>query len=193
MNAIHGYDYGTTATRSPLNMEDLAQLKDAVLFGEEDIRYLRMAGEVLADQVEAVVNRHVEFVAANPSRLAYFSDAQGNLQEQYVAAVTKRFGQWVLDLCRRDFDQEWLHYQHEIGLRHTSDKKNRTDAAKAVPHIPLRYLVAFIYDTTEMMREFFAAKGHDRRDQDGMYRAWFKANVLSVALWSMPYAREGMA
>jgi len=43
-----------------------------------------------------------------------------------------------------------------------------------------------------MTREFFANKGHDRQDQDGMYRAWFKANVLSVALWSMPYAREGM-
>ena len=54
---IPGYTYGTVAVaRSPVSLEDLALLKKAVMFTEEDERYLRMAGEVLADQVEEILD-----------------------------------------------------------------------------------------------------------------------------------------
>ena len=53
----------------------------------------------------------------------------------YFAAkrpVVKRFGQWILDTARAEYDQAWLDYQHEIGLRHHRTKKNRTDSVDAV-------------------------------------------------------------
>ncbi len=37
-------------------MEDLSLLKQTVLFTEEDGKYLRLAGEVLQDQFEAVLD-----------------------------------------------------------------------------------------------------------------------------------------
>ncbi len=50
---IAGYTYGTGAiAKSPVAVEEFELLKKSVLFTEEDERYLRMAGEVLADQIE---------------------------------------------------------------------------------------------------------------------------------------------
>ena len=54
---IAGYEFGTRGVaRSPLGPEELDLLKQTVLFGEEDEEYLRMAGDVLEDQVEAVLD-----------------------------------------------------------------------------------------------------------------------------------------
>jgi hypothetical protein len=57
MTNISGYIYGTKkVAQSPLTTEDLENLKKAVLFSDEDETYLRLAGEVLADQVEEVLD-----------------------------------------------------------------------------------------------------------------------------------------
>ncbi|WP_218018376.1 protoglobin domain-containing protein [Nocardia amikacinitolerans] len=57
-----------------------------------------------------------------------------------------------------------------------------------MPHIPLRYLIAFIYPITATIRPFLAAGGHDDDQVEAMYQAWFKAVTLQIALWSQPYA-----
>ncbi|MCP2318010.1 Protoglobin [Nocardia amikacinitolerans] len=67
-------------------------------------------------------------------------------------------------------------------------EKNQTDHADSVPHIPLRYLIAFIYPITATIRPFLAAGGHDDDQVEAMYQAWFKAVTLQIALWSQPYA-----
>jgi hypothetical protein len=54
----------------------------------------------------------------------------------------RKLQQWILDTCRRPYDQAWLDYQHEIGLRHHRSKKNRTDGVRSVDYIPLRYVVS---------------------------------------------------
>lgn len=59
----------------------------------------------------------------------------------YLNAVRKRFGQWILDTADANYDQAWLDYQYEIGLRHTSPKKNKTDKADSVPSVNFRYPV----------------------------------------------------
>jgi hypothetical protein len=105
--------------------------------------------------------------------------------------VRERFKQWILDTCRRPYDQEWLDYQHEIALRHTRAKKNQTDDARAPEHIPLRYMIAFIYPITATIKSFLANKGHGSEEVENMYGAWFKSVVLQVTLWSYPYAKEG--
>lgn len=189
---IPGYTYGTAVVPpSPVSLEEFELLKKSVLFTEEDEKYLRLAGDVLADQVEAVLDLWYGFVASHPHLVYYFSGPDGQPNADYLAAVRRRFGQWILDTCQRPYDQDWLSYQHEIGLRHHRAKKNQTDQVQSVPHIPHRYLVAFIYPITATIRPFLANKGHSAEEVEKMHQAWFKSVVLQVALWSYPYVREG--
>ena len=190
---VAGYEYGGQGvTRSSLGLEDLDLLKQTVLFGEEDEEYLRMAGDVLEDQVEDVLDVWYGFVAGHPHLVLYFSDAEGQPDAEYLGRVRERFGQWILDTCRRPYDQEWLDYQQEIALRHTRVKKNETDGAYETPdHIGLRYMVAFIYPITATIKPFLANGGHSPEDVDGMHQAWFKSVVLQATLWSQPYVKDG--
>ena len=70
---IAGYEFGTRSVeRSPLGLEDLDLLKQTVLFGEEDEEHLRMAGDVLEDQVEDVLDVWSGFVGDHPHLVRYF-------------------------------------------------------------------------------------------------------------------------
>jgi hypothetical protein len=192
MSTIPGYTYGTaSAARSPLTLHDLDLLKQAILFGPEDEKYLRLAGQVLADQIEDVLDVWYGFVGSHPHLVYYFTDGKGNANSDYLAAVRRRFGQWILDTCNRPHDQDWLNYQHEIGLRHHRTKKNQTDKVNAVVNVNQRYLTAFIYPITATIKPFLAKKGHSADEVEKMHQAWFKAVVLSVALWSAPYVKDG--
>jgi Protoglobin len=189
--AIPGYLYGSgELARSPVSEDELAQLKQTVLFGDDDERSLRMAGEVLGDQVEDVLDVWYGFVASHPHLVRYFAGPDGAPIDDYLARVRARFGQWIRDLCERPWDRAWLDYQEEIALRHTRAKKNQTDGVEAPGLIPLRYMVAFVYPITATVRDFLAKKGHSEAEVDAMHHAWFKAVTLSVALWSRPYAGE---
>ena len=192
VGGVPGYDFGAgTIARSPLGIEDLDLLKRTVLFADEDEEYLRLAGEVLEDQLEEVLDLWYGFVCSHQHLIYYFSDPDGEPDSDYLARVRERFKRWILDTCRRPYDQEWLDYQQEIALRHTRDKKNRTDGARAPEHIPLRYMVAFIYPITATIKQFLAKGGHSAEEVEKMHQAWFKSVVLQVTLWSYPYAREG--
>lgn len=185
---IPGYSYGRVPP-SPVTTADLDLLKQAVLFTEEDERYLRLAGDVLEDQIEDVLDLWYGFVGSHPHLVYYFTGPDGQPLGDYLAAVRRRFGQWILDTCRRPYDQAWLDYQNEIGLRHHRSKKNQTDGVRSVPNISFRYLVAFIYPITATIKDFLARKGHSAEDVEKMHQAWFKSVVLQVALWSRPYVR----
>jgi Protoglobin len=190
-DAIPGYLYGSgDLARSPVSEDELALLKQTVLFGDDDERHLRMAGEVLGDQVEDVLDVWYGFVASHPHLVRYFAGADGAPIDDYLTRVRVRFGQWIRDLCERPWDRAWLDYQEEIALRHTRAKKNQTDSVEAPELIPLRYMVAFVYPITATVRDFLAKKGHSEAEVDAMHHAWFKAVTLSVALWSRPYAGE---
>ena len=187
--SIPGYTFGTPElASSPVTARDVDMLKATLLWSEEDDRYLRMAGEVLADQVDDVLELWYGYVGSHPHLVHYFADPHGEPIGPYLERVRARFGQWVRDVCSRPHDDAWRDYQHEIAIRHTRAKKNRTDAVDSVPEIPLRYLIAFVFPITATMRPFLAAKGHDGPAVDGMQAAWFKAVVLHVCLWSQPYA-----
>jgi Protoglobin len=191
---IPGYGYGTQEiARSPLTLEDLDLLKRTVMFTEEDEGYLRMAGDVLEGQTEDILDLWYGFVGDNPHLVYYFANAQtGEPNPEYLARVRERFSQWILDTCRRPYDQDWLDYHHEIALRHTTAKKNETDGAHDTPdHIPLRYVIAFVYPITATIKPFLANEGHDPQEVDKMHDAWFKSVVMQVALWAHPYAKDG--
>ena len=91
-----------------------------------------------------------------------------------MAALCKRFGQWSLDTARAEYDQKWLDYQHEIGLRHHRSKKNRTDGATSTAIVPFRNLFLLVFPVTFTLKPFLANKGHSAEDVEKRYAAWVK-------------------
>ena len=189
---IPGYTYGTDAVpRSPVNLGELELLRATLLLGEDDLAALRRSGELLGPRVEEILDVWYGFVGANPHLLAAFSGPDGQPDQAYLAAVRRRFGRWILDTTRADYDQAWLDYQHEIGLRHHRSGKNRTDGARAADHIPLRYVLALLVPITTTLKPFLAEGGATPDEVEAMHQAWVKAVLLQVILWSHPYVREG--
>lgn len=188
---IAGYMYGQVPA-SPVKVEDLELLKKTLLWTEEDDRYLRIAADVLRDQVNDILDLWYGYVGSHPHLVYYFTDKDtGQPIGEYLEKVRARFGQWILDLCERPKDATWLAYQEEIGLRHHSTKKNQTDGVNSVPFVPFRYMVAFIFPITVTIKPFLAKKGHAPEEVEKMHAAWFKAVVLTVILWCRPYIKEG--
>ncbi len=186
---VPGYTYGEVA-ESPVKLPDLELLKQTVLFTQEDRTYLRMAGDVLKDQVDDILSLWYGFVGSH-QHLVYYFAKNGEPNAEYLAKVRQRFGQWILDTCYKEYDQTWLNYQYEIGLRHHSIKKNKTDQIDAAPIIHFRYIVAFIFPITFTVKSFLAKKGNSEEEVEKMYAAWFKAVTLTAVLWSYPYIKEG--
>ena len=189
--SIPGYAFhAVEVDASPVSEADVDLLKATLLWSEEDDRFLAMAGDVLADQVDDVLELWYGYVGSHPHLVRYFADSNGEPIDEYLARVRARFAQWVRDVCERPHDDRWRAYQHEIALRHTRAKKNATDAVDSVSEVPLRYMIAFVFPITATMRSFLAAKRHAPDDVDGMHTAWFKAVVLHVCLWAQPYAPQ---
>lgn len=187
-----GYTYDRTDLEaSPVAARDLDELLQTVLWTPEDEVALRRAGEVLEPQVEQLLDVWYGFVAGHPFLVRSFAGRDGAPDAAYLAAVRSRFARWVHDLCARPWDQRWLDYQHEVGLRHHTEKKNATDGIDAAESfVPLRYLVAFVVPITATVRGFLAAGASDAAELEAMHTAWFKAVALTVALWTRPYSPD---
>lgn len=189
---IPGYTYGSPSVpKSPITLEDFGLLQKTVLFGDEDVTYLRKSLDVLRDQVEAILDVWYGFVASQPHLLHYFtrkSDQQPD--PKYLEQVRKRFGQWILDTASANYDQKWLDYQYEIGRRHNREAKNKTDHVDSVDHIHLRYVLALLYPILHTLKPFLAKKGHSAEDVEKMHQAWTKSVLLQVILWSQPYVKD---
>ena len=191
--AIPGYTHGTSdVSRSPVTEADFALMKQTVLFGDEDIAALRQSREVVKDQVDAILDVWYGFVGSNPHLLASFTKpADGQPIGDYLAAVRARFGQWILDTTRANYDQAWLDYQHEIGRRHHRMKKNQTDGIASTDIVPFRYLAPLVFPVTATLKPFLAKHGHSAEAVDKMHAAWVKSLLLQVTLWSHAYVKDG--
>lgn len=188
---IPGYTFGERSVPdAPIEMDEFERLKQSVMFSDEDDRYLRMAGEVLDGQIDEILDLWYGFVADHDFLLYYFTDGQGNPNEEYLERVRDRFGQWIRDTCDTPYGRDWLDYQFEIARRHHRTEKNQTDEVDAVPNIDLRYVIGFIYPITATIRTFLENSGYSDADVDKMYHAWFKSVTLQVSIWSYPYTTD---
>ena len=194
-DTIPGYDYASPSlSPSPVSLDELASLKVSVGFTDEDERYLHMAGEVLADQTRQIVLHWRSGIIARIPNLARHSKSpDGEPLPEYLAASNLRFEQWILDTCLRPYDQDWINYQQEIALRHTSVRKNQTDNVQSTPYVPLRDILAFLAVINETIRPYLAAKGHTPAEVDKMHLAWCKSMQLQAALWAAPYSDPKLA
>ncbi len=178
--------------QSPISLKEFDLMKKTALFGEEDVKYLRMSRDVLAGQVEAVLDVWYGFVGSHPHLLEAFTrKSDGRPDAGYLEAVRKRFGKWILETASADYDADWLAYQAEIGRRHHRTGKNRTDNVDAADHIALRYLVPLIFPITHTLKPFLAKNGHGAEEVEKMHQAWVKSVLLQVTLWSYPYVKDG--
>ena len=186
---IEGYRYGEAGiARSPVSIEELEQLKISVGFTDEDGRYLRRAGEVLADQTKEIVDHwRGGIVALIPNLARHSLTPEGDAIPEYAAKSGLRFEQWILDTCLRPYDQDWINYQQEIALRHTSVKKNLTDGVRSTTYVPLRDIIAFMAVINETIKPYLAAKGNSAEEVNRMHGAWCKSMQLQTALWTRPY------
>lgn len=193
MSTISGYTYGTSAVaRSPVTVADFEKMKASALFGEEDEKYLRMSHDIVKDQIDAILDVWYGFIGSQPQLVGTFANkSDGKPNADYLGAVRKRFGQWILDTARAEYDQKWLDYQHEIALRHHRAKKNKTDNVPAEDIVPFRYLFPVVFPVTHTLKPFLAKKGHSAEDVDKMHAAWVKSCLLQLTLWSYPYIKDG--
>lgn len=190
---IPGYNPGTPeVAHSPISMSEWRELQASAFFSDEDVVYLRLSYPVLKDQAEDLVKVWRGIIALHPHLKAYSDDTRtGAADKEYSARVEQRFVQWVLDTARAEYDQAWLDYQYEIGLRHHRSKKNQTDKAHTAAHIRGRDVLAFTAATVAPMRAYLEKGGHTPEIVNRMYDAWWKSMVLQVTLWSQPYMNEG--
>lgn len=186
---ISGYTYGSPeVATSAISMQQLEELKITTGFTEDDQRYLRLAGGVLAGQTEQIVKHwRSDIIASIPNLARHSRTPEGEAAPEYLAKSNLRFEQWILDTCLRPYDQDWLNYQQEIALRHTSLKKNQTDNVRSTSYVPLRDIVAFIAVINETIKPYLAAKGHPPEEVNAMHLAWCRSIQLQIALWSKPY------
>jgi len=192
-SAVPGYTMGQQSlARAPYALAELESLKKTLLFTDEDIRYLRMSKAILAEQTEAILDVWYGFVASTPELVVYFKNNKtGAPDGAYLGAVRKRFGRWIADTADANYDQAWLDYQYEIGLRHTQPKKNQTDKADSVPLVNFRYLSALTIPVTTTLKPFLAKKGASAADVEKMHAAWVKSVLMQTILWSYPYVKDG--
>ena len=192
MTAIPGYRLNDpTLPASPVTSLQFEELKASLLFGPDDVAALKRAHALLSPQVEAILDVWYGFVGGNPHLLRYFSTTSGEPVGPYLDAVRKRFGQWILDTCRADYDAAWRAYQDEIGKRHHRMGKNKTDAVVAAPHIPMSQVLALAIPISVTMKPFLAKTGASPQDVEAMYAAWAKSVLLQAILWARPYAKDG--
>lgn len=193
---IPGYDYGSPKiARSPITVQEFELLKLDAKFTEEDVHWLREAGGILADQVKALAGKWRDIIGSLPHLARYSQRPNGEKDEHYGEVSGLRLQQWILDTCFRPYDQDWLNYQQEMALRHTSLKKNKTDQVQSAPTIHLRHIVAFCAVLTDptILKPFLLAKGNDALDVDKMHQAWTKSIWLQMALWTEPYTDSKLA
>jgi protoglobin len=186
---IPAYTYGMAAvTPSAVSLEELEKLKVAVGFTVEDERFLRMAGEVLDGQTKRIVEHwRSEIIASIPNLARHSRTPEGDPIPQYLAQSNLRFEQWILDTCLRPYDQDWLNYQQEIALRHTSLKKNQADGVRSTTHVPFRDIVVFVAVLNDTIKPYLASKGNTTDEVEGMHRAWCRSLQMQIALWARPY------
>ena len=187
---IPGYGFGSAdCPRSPLSMEDLSHIEQTLGWTAIDERLLLKHADLFRQQAEGMVASWRTVIGAQPHLSRWFASPDGKPDDEYKARVKRRFVQWVIDVATRPHDQTWLDYQEEIGLRHTPEKKNKTDG-RNTPAARSATLSACLCPYCHRREEVLGSAIIDPEELAAVEKAWVKAVHLHVTLWSRPYTRD---
>src|SRR5919202_848256 len=109
---IPGYSFGAPeVARSPVTADDVELLKATLLWSDEDDRYLRMAGDVLRDQVDDVLELWYGYVASHPHLVHYFSVREIALRYlvAFIFPITATMRQFLANKGHAPDDVEGMH------------------------------------------------------------------------------------
>ncbi len=187
---IPGYAFGSAGIpHARITLAELAALRLSVGLSSQDCQALSRAGDILAGQTHQIVQHWRAGIIASIPHLARHSRS---LDDQplpdYLKRSNRRFEQWILDTCRRPYDQDWLNYQMEIARRHTPAKKNQTDGVQSTPFVPLRDIIGFVAVMNQTIKPYLGSTGASAADIEQMHQAWCKSLQLQIALWAKLYA-----
>jgi hypothetical protein len=189
-SSIPGYDYRTAKSAiSPVSENELSELEQTCGWTSADADVLAQHGKLFRAKAESMVDSWRAVIGSQPHLARWFFKPDGTPDDAYKASVKRRFVQWVVDVALCPHDRDWLNYQHEIGLRHTPAKKNKTDGTHTPPVVPFRFLLGFV-PVVLPIREFFAEAIKDNAELKRLEVAWTKAVLLHITLWSQPYVKE---
>ena len=92
-DTISGYSYGEPdVVQSAVSVRDLDDLKRNAGFTEDDERYLRLAGEVLADQTREIVEHwRGGIIASIPNLARHSRTPEGDPNPEYLARAIFAF------------------------------------------------------------------------------------------------------
>ena len=197
-HAMHGYRLRNDEARSmlrPVSMKELRMSSRPPSCSPRTTSpRLRMSLEVLRPQVEDVLDVWYGFVGSTPHLLDRTSAIRstGEPDGDYLAAVrASGSGSGSSTPPSAEYDEEWLAWQHEIGLRHHSTKKNRTDGGKGPSIVHFSHMVALTIPVTTTLRPFLEKGDHTPEEVDRMHQAWVKSVLLQTILWSHAYVNDG--
>jgi hypothetical protein len=147
---------------------------------------------ILAGQTDQILDVWYGFVGSTPQLVYFFGNKNtGKPDAEYLGKVRARFKMWILQTAEAKYDQDWLNYQYEIGLRHYSAKKNKTDHANSVPIINYRYIPALTIPVITTLKPFLSKTGASEAEVEKMSNAWLKSVLLQSILWGQPYMKKG--
>ena len=192
---IPGYAFGSADNpRAEVTLAELAALKLSVGMNADDQQALRRAGDILDGQTHRIVQHWRAGIIASIPHLARHSRSLDDQPlPEYLQRSNRRFEQWILDTCRRPYDQDWLNYQMEIARRHTSAKKNQTDGVQSTSFVPLRDIIGFVAVMNQTIKPYLGSSGASAEDVEQMHQAWCKSLQLQVALWAKVYSDPAAA
>jgi len=192
---IPGYAFGSKEIpRAEVTPEELAALQLSAGLNPEDREALRRAGDILAGQTHQIVQHwRAGIIASIPHLARHSRSLDGQPLPEYLQRSNRRFEQWIIDTCRRPYDQDWLNYQIEIARRHTSAKKNQTDGVQSTSFVPFRDIIGFVAVMNQTVKPYLGRTGASAEDVERMHQAWCKSLQLQVALWAKLYSDPAAA
>jgi Protoglobin. len=190
---IPGYIYGKPEVpKAPLTKKDFELLLDSVLWTKEDEENRELLGEIIKENMKEILDKIVSYFGSKEYLIYYFKDRQAQTTiTEYVNNTVDRLAQWLLDICYKPLDENFINYNYLIGIRHTYEGKGKADNVSTVEHIPARYMVTCLFPITVVLKDFIARKVEDPVLTDRLYNTWFKLQVITTALFLIPYTKEG--
>ena len=192
---IPGYAFGSSdIPHAEVTPAELAALQLSVGLNPEYREALRRAGDILASQTHQIVQHWRAGIIASIPHLARHSRSLDDQPlPEYLQRSNRRFEQWIIDTCRRPYDQNWLNYQMEIARRHTSAKKNQTDGVQSTLFVPVRDIIGFVAVMNQTIKPYLGRSGASAQDVEHMHVAWCKSLQLQIALWAKLYCDPAAA
>lgn len=163
------------APRPRVRHQDFGLRKKAVPSSRDDVKHVRLSSEVLGEKFEAMLEAWYRFLGSNPLVLCYFTKKSYDRPDaEYLAAVRKAFGQWIVESGDVESEQNRLGELHDTSHVHSA-ATNWTESAEDMQRVILGYVLALLYPVTPKQK---------------LHQAWVKSVIQETLVLAVSAARD---